>query len=332
MTTKIEWTHKTVNLAWGCQKVSPGCEHCYAERISAVRASHPNPKIAVMYEGVVDSDGHWTGRVNLAEKFPTLPRKGRRIFLGSMTDLFQVGVPQVFLVKLWQWMEAYPQHTFQVLTKRPERMADFLGEYFSSPLPNVWGMTTVCNQSEADEKIPHLLHAPLAVRGVSIEPMLGPVDLRRIVSPDMAEGNFLDALQGPVSVACCGGIRPKCAPALNWIICGGETGPGARPMHPDWVRSLRNQCQQAGVPFFFKSWGEWLPCSQCADDDPHIERLSYSAPYTEIGDDGIMDMDIGEGVICRNGVSTEQIFHVGKRRAGRLLDGRTWDEFPEVMI
>lgn len=119
-------------------------------------------------------------------------------------------------------------------------------------------------------------------------------------------------------------------PGLDWVICGGETGPGARPMHPDWVRGLRNQCQGARVPFFFKGWGEWVPCSQCADDDPYIGRLSRSTPYTEIGDDGITDTDTGEGVICRNGVNTEQIFRVGKRSVGRLLDGVEHNEFPEM--
>ena len=223
------------------------------------------------------------------------------------------------------------QHTFQVLTKRPERMADFLGKYFPDPLPNVWLGVTVCNQAEAGTKIPVLLQTPAAVRFVSIEPMLGPMNfcLKGLM------GQTWDTLRGGIAAESSGldiVTGYQATPHIDWVICGGETGPGARPMHPDWVRGLRDQCQQAGVPFFFKSWGEWLPCSQCADDDPHIERLSYSAPYTEIGDDGIMDMDIGEGVICRNGVSTEQIFRVGKRRAGRLLDGRTWDEFPEVMI
>lgn len=300
--TKIEWTHKTVNLAWGCEKVSPGCVHCYAERISAVRAKHPNPMIAAMYEGVTDRDGHWTGRVNLLGKFPSLPRKGRRIFVGSMTDLFQTGIPNVFLLRLWQWMRAYPQHTFQILTKRPERMADFLGEYFSSPLPNVWGMTTVCNQSEADEKIPHLLRAPLAVRGVSIEPMLGAVDLRgklcHWTRPD-GSGSWFSPVLGKVHHR-----------LLDWVICGGETGPGARPMHPDWVRGLRDQCQSAGVPFFFKSWGEWLPSSACPDG---FDAGAY--PWT--------------GVATRP-QAPEEVYLVGKRRAGRLLDGVEHNEFPEM--
>lgn len=322
MSTKIEWADKTVNVAWGCEKVSPGCDHCYAERISAVRASHPNPKIAAMYDGVVDAEGHWSNRVNMLRELPRLSGNGKRIFVGSMTDLFRAGITDDFLIRLWRWMEGYPQHTFQILTKRTERMANFLNKHFPNPLSHVWGMTTVCNQSEADEKIPHLLRAPLAVRGISVEPMLRAVDLGEWLFPPERTGVSYGGLSEEVAGA----------PLLDWAICGGETGPGARPMHPDWVRGLRDQCQAAGTPFFFKGWGEWAPCSQCADDDPYIENLSCSAPYTEIGDDGITDTDTGEGVICRNGVTTEQIFRVGKRRSGRLLDGVEWNEFPEVKI
>lgn len=342
MSTKIEWADKTVNVAWGCEKVSPGCEHCYAERISAVRASHPNPKIAAMYDGVVDAEGHWSNRVNMLRELPRLSGNGKRIFVGSMTDLFRAGITDDFLIRLWRWMEGYPQHTFQILTKRARRMNTFLSEYFSDPLPNVWLGVTVCNQAEADAKIPVLLSTPATVRFVSVEPMLGPVDLspwdvcdecghrRNEFDPynDMGSPWVGDICYNHYCYHSCEGTFSK--HSLDWVICGGETGPGARPMHPDWVRGLRDQCQGAGVPFFFKSWGEWLPCSQCADDDPYIEHLSCSAPYTEIGDDGITDTDTGEGVICRNGVSTEQIFRVGKRRSGRLLDGVEHSAFPEA--
>lgn len=389
MGTSIEWTHKTVNLAWGCEKVSPGCAHCYAERISAVRASHPNPKIAAMYEGVVDSDGHWTGRVNLTEKFPTLPRKGRRIFVGSMSDLFQDGIPDEFLLRLWKWMEGYPQHTFQILTKRVARMADFLQRYAPEPLSNVWGVATVCNQDEADINIPHLMRAPLAVRGLSIEPVLDSIDLigwgnirqkkhsypktwSEFQWPEWVPEKLRKEIEGFWSKGCGqgpqewesnavqneGGIEigswvgldyktynspivrppldPRCSthgrfvfawnnmcrvvfddgtyeyasfggryylskylskhfkgykPLIHWVICGGETGPGARPMHPDWVRSLRDQCQAAGTAFFFKSWGEWTTDGAYVQDTPFADA--------------------------------------GKRRSGRLLDGVEYSEFPE---
>ena len=188
------------------------------------------------------------------------------------------------------------------------------------PLPNVWLMATVCNQDEADRLIPILLEIPAAVRGVSIEPMLGPVNLMPHIFSE--PGGEFRTHNGKRQIRC---VKPSDG-GLHWVICGGETGPGARPMHPDWGRGLRDQCAAADVPFFFKSWGEWLPCSQCADD-PYLERLD---PYTEIGDDGITVTDTGGGVICRNGVSTEQIFRVGKSRSGRLLDGVEHSQFPEV--
>lgn len=282
--TKIEWTPKTINVAWGCEKVSPGCKNCYAERISAIRAKHPNPKLAAKYDGVVDAKG-WTNRVNMLREFPRLSGRGERIFVGSMTDLFQVGIPDDFLVWLWCWMEAYPQHTFQILTKRARRMGTVLREYFPVPLPNVWLGVTVCNQEEADEKIPLLLQTPAAKRFVSVEPMLGPVEI----------GKYLMA-------------HHHCPP-IDWIICGGETGPGARPMHPDWVRSLRDQCQAAGVRFFFKGWGEWVTENQSPEDVVLPGHSTIPQRW-------------------KGRKYEDSVYRVGKRRAGRLLDGAEYNEFP----
>lgn len=319
MSTKIEWADKTVNVAWGCKKVSPGCEHCYAERISAVRASHPNPKIAAMYDGVVDVEGHWSNRVNMLRELPRLSGNGKRIFVGSMTDLFRAGITDDFLIRLWRWMEGYPQHTFQILTKRTERMANLLNRHFPNPLPHVWGMTTVCNQSEADEKIPHLLRAPLAVRGISVEPMLRAVDLGEWLFPPERTGVSYGGLPEEVAGA----------PLLDWVICGGETGPGARPMHPDWVRGLRDQCAAAGVPFFFKGWGEWCPrfnhYLHGMDDSANMidptEKRWETQEVTVSGETGLAKVPYRE---------LDWVTRVGKRRAGRLLDGREWNEVPEV--
>lgn len=301
MSTKIEWADMTINPVVGCTKCSDGCRSCYAERFAARMVRHPNPKISGKYADVVDEHGKWTGKTNITDHmdFSKLygMRKSKRIFVGSMTDLFHASVSIETLRDIFSSMSLCSQHTFMLLTKRPERMADFLRENFPTPLPNVWLGVTVCNHDEL-WKLDTLREIPAALRYVSFEPLLS-------------------------------GLGKVNLEGIGWVICGGETGPGARPMHPDWVRDLRDQCQGARVPFFFKGWGEWVPCSQCADDDPYIERLSRSTPYTEIGDDGITDTDTGEGVICRNGVNTEQIFRIGKRRVGRLLDGRTWDEFPE---
>ena len=251
--TKIEWCDITINPIVGCSKCSPGCDNCYAEKM-AFRLSKM-PATAAKYAGVVDEKG-WTGKVNIDfSVFDKLPKKPQRVFVGSMTDLFfrtkedintqeiPVGNKRVYwipdslhcrLSNIFLKMSKFPQHTFIFLTKRPEEMNLAMELMFKKPLPNLWLGVTACNQQEADEKIPVLMATPAAKRFVSIEPMLGPIDLCR----KEFLGPWLDAPFGT-----------KC---LDWIICGGETGPGARPMHPDWARRLRDQCREAGVPFFFK--------------------------------------------------------------------------------
>lgn len=191
-------------------------------------------------------------------------------------------------------LSTFSQHTFIVLINRPKRMKKFVSITTQEdvaphpwPLPNVWLGLTVCNQAEADEKIPVLLGTPAAKRFVSVEPMLGPVDLDK--------NEFLSPWRSQID---------RDLPFIDWVICGGETGPGARPMHPDWVRSLRDQCQSAGVPFFFKSWGEWTT------DYTYDDAISTLGAY----------------------VDETPFARVGKRRAGRLLDGVEHNEFPEVKV
>lgn len=190
-----------------------------------------------------------------------------------------------------------------------DRYPNLLHEYLW-PLPNLWLCVTVCNQEEADEKIPLLLQVPAIKRGVSIEPMLGPVNFHL---EDLV-GQTWDTLRGGITAESSGlGIFTAYqeTPALDWVICGGETGPGARPMHPDWVRGLRDQCQGARVPFFFKSWGEWVTENQSPED------ILLPGQST-----------IPHGWKGRK--YEESVYRVGKRRAGRLLDGREWNEAPEV--
>lgn len=347
MSNPIGWCDETINPIVGCSKCSPGCDNCYAERFAARLAR--NPQTAAKYRGVVDERGRWTGQVTTSVHSKDMPHrvpgKCKRVFVGSMTDLFHPNVSDatrdaIFASMLCDHVRANSNdHTYMILSKRPHGMHKyfseakkrllrwgragdaFLDDAFSEyveeyalhneiwPLPNVWVGVTVCNQAEADAKIPVLLQIPASKRFVSVEPMLGPVDLRRIVSPDMADGNFLDSLQGTVSVACFGGIRPKCAPALNWIICGGETGPGARPMHPEWARSLRDQCQSAGVPFYFKGWGEWRPGGMSL----HRFDLSVRRAILKSGLPGIPSADM---------------YRIGKKRAGCFIDGQEWRQFP----
>lgn len=296
-TTRIEWADITINPVRGCSHCSPGCDNCYAERFAARVARIPNTARA--YAGLVDVNGKWTGRFSVSlDTLDALSIKPRRIFVGSMCDLFHENLPYNLFLWIVEKLSRYPQHTFMLLTKRPERMKHFISLTKESdtvcglwPLPNLWLGVTVCNRDEL-WKLDVLRKIPAALRFVSFEPLLsdlGDVDLS----------------------------------GIGWVIAGGETGPGARPMHPDWVRGLRDQCQAAEVPFFFKSWGEWLPCSDCPDD---LDFEKHASGF--IGDDGIFDAGNDGAFQCRNGVRDEQAFRVGKRTAGRLLDDREWNEVP----
>ncbi len=312
--SQIEWTDATWNPVTGCTKVSAGCKHCYAERLW-IRLSAPGQP----YEGRSFADV--ACHPERLEQ-PLRWRKPRRVFVNSMSDLFHEAVPFEFIAAVFGVMAASPQHTFQVLTKRPERAAawfDFDGDLCRAacrtldafgfdrgcgaafdppqwPLANVWLGVSVEDQAAADQRIPLLLQCPAAVRFVSAEPLLGPIDLDRIgnacfdrraaIRRVMNSGPCMNADQADDYIA---------HPSLDWVICGGESGPGARPMHPDYARSLRDQCAAAGVPFFFKQWGAWR------------ERISTNS---------------------RLGREPREFVRLGKKAAGRLLDGREHMEYP----
>ena len=313
----IEWTDATWNPVTGCTKVSQGCKNCYAER------EWPRLQHLPAYAGRAFTDVRChPDRLNE----PLRWRRPRKIFVCHNADLFHEAVPDNFIDLVFAVMALSSRHTFQVLTKRPERMLNYLSRvdrtdllrhralcdlgirpggnsrkssYFywdgerwqcTWPLPNIWLGVSVEDQATADERIPLLLQTPAAVRWVSAEPLLSPILL--CDSPnDMGEPR-VDWLRGMEAT-------PP-IPRLDWIVAGGESGPKARPSHPDWVRSLRDQCQAAGVPFFFKRWGEWAP----------------DAPVSKYADSTIK-MD--DGTYLR---------FVGKKRAGRMLDGREWNEYP----
>lgn len=264
--TKIEWANEVWNPITGCTKVSPGCANCYAERMSTRLQAIGQRG----YDGVVNERGHWTGKINLIpEKLdePLRWKKPRRVFVNSMSDLFHEDVDFDYIRRVWDIMRVTPHHTYLILTKRAERMSATVPAFIY--LPNVWLGVSVEDQQRADERIPWLLKTPAAVRFISAEPLLGPVDL------NVEYGQ---------------GIGDLLIDNLDWVIVGGESGPKARPMQLNWARSLRDQCQGAGVAFNFKQWGEWLP--------------------------GFPD-----GSTMRR---------VGKKAAGRLLDGVLWDEYPKV--
>lgn len=262
--TKIEWTRApgyipaTWNPLRGCTRVSEGCRNCYAERMAA-RLSGPGRP----YDGLVRStpDGpRWMGNVALVPALLDEPfrwRKPRMVFVNSMSDLFHAAVPFEFVDEVFGRMALADRHIFQILTKRPKRMLEYFSrpvEQWSAPivhwrdalnawpLRNVWLGVSVEDQRTADERIPLLLQTPAAVRFVSAEPLLGPIDLSRYL---FAAGD--DGEPAP--------RNEPFLPCLHWVIVGGESGPGARPMHPDWVRSIRDQCIEAGVPVFVKQMG-----------------------------------------------------------------------------
>lgn len=231
--TKIEWAHHTFNAWIGCTKVSPGCDHCYAARQDAHRRWTP--------------DGWGGPRRRTSAEYWKQPlkwdraaaRKGERhrVFCSSLADVFDNQVDAAWRADLWPLIAATPHLDWLLLTKRPQNIKKMLPADWGSGYQNVWLGTTVENQAEADRRIPHLLAVPARVRFLSCEPLLGPVNLRNafIVGP---EGGW----------EWWGAERHM----LHWVIVGGESGPGARPMHPDWARSLRDQCATAGVPFFVK--------------------------------------------------------------------------------
>jgi protein gp37 len=372
--SKIEWTEASWNpirarnkqtgkIGWHCEHATTGCQFCYAENFNRrlgtrlpFKPGHRDDVELFLDEQILKQPLRW--------------KRPRKIFVGSMTDVFADFVPDAWLDRMFAAMALSPRHTFQVLTKRAARMRKYFSDDLSAtlrsairsecfsasqspprthendvrrdrdpedaaankgaayedadnrgnrrdhrkrkgnphshrlrmtgwlacdtlsqmkgscPLPNVWLGVSAERQQEADERIPLLLQTPAAVRFISAEPLLGPIDLWN-GDPDLrlnghkATHTFLgewwepgDNLKGP----------PR--RGLDWVIVGGESGPGSRPMHPDWARSLRDQCAAAGVPFFFKQWGEWAPGARSV-----VER-------------------------------------VGKKRAGRVLDGKTHSEFP----
>ena len=383
-TTSIEWADKTWSPIIGCDRVSPGCDNCYAIGTARIRESNPHPQIAAAFAGTTQrTDGRldWSGQVNLLDDRLTQPlrwRKPARVFVNSMSDLFHANVPNDFIARVFAVMALTPQHTYQILTKRHARMRSLLNSRefvalvddareelkpgcgdFTWPLPNVWLGVSVENQKWADIRIPALLDTPAAVRFLSCEPLLGPVDLKLPVDHSTHERDHIDGTPWPQCLDCSteettvDWTIPD-GPRLHWVIVGGESGPKARAMHPDWARSLRDQCAAADVPYFFKQWGGWGPAPfivRVCDPDigwtgtdeelaaakadseargaTHVHTGNWS---DEDGERSYWLHEIGhkpwslERVALPEG--TAAIRRWGKKRAGRELDGRTHDAFP----
>ena len=225
--TQIEWTDATWNPVAGCTIQSAGCTHCYAMQMAMRLEAMGMEK----YKGLTRRSGErtvWTGIVRLDRKSLDIPyrwRKSRKIFVNSMSDLFHEQVPESFVKEVWNVMAKTPQHNYQILTKRPDRMADIVGRMEGRPLPNVWLGTSV-EDRDVVHRIDELRKAPAAIRFISFEPLIGPV--------------------GPVDLS-----------DIHWAIVGGESGRLARPIREEWIDEIHDQCVEQGVAFFFKQWGTW---------------------------------------------------------------------------
>lgn len=279
--TKIKWTDSTFSPWWGCQRVSPGCEHCYAETFS----KRVGLKIWGPGERRQFGDKHWREPLKW-EAAAKASGKRHLVFCASMADVFEdrrdLDAPRA---RLWALIRDTPHLTWLLLTKRPEKAGELWMDAHANATgmedagvsdwqENVWLGTTVEDQKRADERIPHLLRVPAVVRFLSCEPLLGPVDLRRWLN-DPCDCN-VPAFEGA------GQHSPRCRTfsvpwGIDWVIGGGESGPGARPCDVAWLRSLRDQCKVAGVPYFNKQLGarpemspgpiSW-PCTDQKGGDP----------------------------------------------------------------
>jgi len=333
--SRIEWTDATWNPVTGCEKVSQGCKHCYAER--QWPRFHGREWVDVPLKGPIAKTHPEIPTVNIQRPFthvmchperldqPLRWKRPRKIFVNSISDLFHEAVPDEFIDQVFAVMALARQHTFQVLTKRPARMCEYLKRkwktsvaevecevnidvgprlwFYASNAPdpsdpcgtwpplNVWLGVSVEDQSTADERIPLLLQTPAAVRWISAEPLLGEINVERYDK-------------------------------LSWVVVGGESGPRARPAHPGWVRSLRDQCEERDVPFHFKQWGEYMPGLDASNEQIDAAR---SGAWVHLAG-GIHDGNDKDVFLKGDG----HVLRVGKKSAGRLLDGVLHDAYPEV--
>ncbi|MDO9235969.1 MAG: phage Gp37/Gp68 family protein [Aquabacterium sp.] len=366
--TKIEWADHTLNPWIGCTPISPGCINCYAaawaKRYGRDFSERTRTKTWA-------APLKWNAQ---HEAFHALHGRRQRVFCASLADVFDNEVDPQWRDDLWQLIWDTPNLDWLLLTKRIGNVGSMLPVEWGNGMidywPNVWIGATIVNQEEADRDIPKLLAVPAAKRFLSMEPLLGPVDIAKYLDPWTCSncGHWgSEADSGPCKCADCdvesiydesigsdrcpqcgkdngtsddvGPACPSCEQAggwdhdygfkfdsekklLDWVIVGGESGPGARPMHPDWAWSLRNQCQAAGVPFLFKQWGEWLPSLQASIA---LRGAGADQAYIKLGG---ATHTIGRDDHDPYDASDALMLQVGKKAAGRRLDGITHDGFP----
>lgn len=310
--SKIEWTDHTFNPWMGCTKVSQGCANCYAETMMDKR--YGKVKWGPQGQRVRTSAAYWRKPLKWDREAKAAGKRAR-VFCASLADVFEDKPDQPEMdewrAQLMQLIQDTQNLDWLILTKRPENVMRlfslawqrFGGNAVSSLPGNVWIGTSVENQEQADKRIPALLQIPARVRFLSMEPLLGPIDLTELHYDGVVVIDALNGMVGyPLPHKTFEQAETKAWP-IDWVIVGGESGQNARPMNQEWARHICGQCQEAGVPFFFKQWGEWWPSDQgqwipCPTVDPFTDSEYYK---------------------------------VGKHAAGRLLDGREWNEFPKVL-
>ncbi len=301
--TNIEWADSTFNPWEGCTKVGPGCDNCYAENRNARFAGGAAINWGAGAPRRRTSASNWQKPViwnaQAGDFFREHGRK-RRVFCASLADVFDNAVEPEWRQDLANLILQTPNLEWLVLTKRIGNAGAMLGEMFlDGPPLNLRIGATVVNQPEAERDIIKLLRLGVP-NFLSMEPLLASVDLTKVWVPNGILRNMVPALS-----------------KIDWVIVGGESGPGARPMHPDWARSLRDQCEAAGVPFMFKQWGEWVSS---------VPSTTDREPDCYMHDDGRLAT---EAEALASGETWTGIYRVGKKAAGRVLDCRTWDGFPK---
>ncbi|CUU60841.1 protein gp37 [Parafrankia irregularis] len=293
----IEWTEATWNPTTGCDQVSAGCDHCYALTLAGRLKAMGSPKYQTDGDPRTSGPGFGVAMHAAALDLPHRWRRGRRVFVNSMSDLFHRDVTDEYIARVFAVMAATPQHTYQVLTKRPARArtllswpgfaalvqavldADGWPGQLVLPLPNVWLGVSAEDQRWADIRLPQLLDTPAAVRWVSAEPLLGPVDLTRWLGLPGRLCGPVPASPGDLAVVRDWLRHLGARRGIDWVVAGGESGPTPRPADPDWARALRDQCTAAAVPFLFKQWGGRTPKSGGRELDGRIwEQMPSTAP------------------------------------------------------
>jgi protein gp37 len=336
--SKIEWTHHTYNPWWGCAKVSPGCDHCYAER-DAKRHASSRILWGVDAERREFSEKHWNEPLKWNAHAAKAGQR-HRVFCASMADVFDKNAPAGARERLWGLIKATPNLDWLILTKRIGNAASMLPADWDDGYENVWLGISIVNQEEADRDIPKLLRTPAYLRWLSMEPLLGPVDILRYlnargvhcqdVCPDTRYVNDEEVstyVANLETIPLC----PRCGesaswtgydPCIDWVVAGGESGPMSRPMHPQWPLDIRDQCVSADKPFVFKQWGEW----EAAELGPPPGLKPAEADRYHLvarsGHTGIVAQLVG----------AEWMRRVGKKASGRLLTGWLHDDYPDFHV